>query len=120
LRWQPFSPRCFSRNLPSFQLYHDEGYVLLSLDHYLQGGSLYTEVFSQYGPFYFYAYNAELAKFWGPPSAELVTLPLARYVMHDMPKVAERNGYEISVHPRRDSPWVEAAAYPSPEPRENR
>jgi hypothetical protein len=65
-------------------------------------------------------YNAGLAKFWGSASKELDTLPLAQYVMHDMRKVAERDGYEIRVHPRRDSPWVEAVAYSSLTPRENR
>ena len=33
----------------------DEGYMLLSLGHYLAGGHLYTGVFTQYGPFYFFA-----------------------------------------------------------------
>jgi hypothetical protein len=35
--------------------YDDEGYVLLSLKHYLSGEHLYTQVFSQYGPFYYLA-----------------------------------------------------------------
>jgi len=47
-----------------FQVYDDEGYVLLSLDHYLAGGHLYTEVFSQYGPFYFY-FQAALFRLLG-------------------------------------------------------
>lgn len=38
----------------TFRTYDDEGYLLLSLGHYLAGGHLYTEVFSQYGPFYFF------------------------------------------------------------------
>ncbi|MGH9597956.1 MAG: hypothetical protein ACRD3K_14275, partial [Edaphobacter sp.] len=38
----------------TFRSYDDEGYVLLSLKHYFAGGHLYTEVFSQYGPFYFF------------------------------------------------------------------
>ena len=42
----------------TYKMYDDEGYVLLSLDHYLAGGHLYTEVFSQYGPFYFFAQSA--------------------------------------------------------------
>jgi hypothetical protein len=35
--------------------YHhdDEGYVLLSLKHYLDGDRLYTQTFTQYGPFYY-------------------------------------------------------------------
>lgn len=31
----------------------DEGYLLLTLKHYFAGEHLYTQVFSQYGPFYF-------------------------------------------------------------------
>ncbi|MGO9255921.1 MAG: hypothetical protein ACLQU1_06430 [Bryobacteraceae bacterium] len=42
----------------TYKLYDDEGYVLLSLDHYLGGGHLYTDVFSQYGPFYFFVQGA--------------------------------------------------------------
>jgi hypothetical protein len=43
-------------------------------------------------------------------------LPLARYIIYDMRKVAERDGYEIRVHPRRDTPWVGEAAHPSRQP----
>jgi hypothetical protein len=38
-----------------FQKYDDEGYVLLSLKAYLNGGHLYSDTFSNYGPFYYYA-----------------------------------------------------------------
>ena len=41
-----------------FRAYDDEGYMLISLAHYLSRGHLYTETFSQYGPFYFYAQDA--------------------------------------------------------------
>ncbi len=41
-----------------FQVYDDEGYALISLSHYLSRGHLYTETYSQYGPFYFYAQEA--------------------------------------------------------------
>ena len=36
----------------------DEGYLLLTLKHYLGGEHLYTQVFSQYGPFYFLVQRA--------------------------------------------------------------
>ena len=36
----------------TFRPYDDEGYFLLMIKHYLDRGHLYTEVFSQYGPFY--------------------------------------------------------------------
>ena len=35
--------------------YDDEGYVMLSLVSYMNGGSLYDETYTQYGPFYFSA-----------------------------------------------------------------
>jgi hypothetical protein len=53
-------------------------------------------------------YNEKIALWWGPTVQEMNTLPLAHHIIHDMPKVAERQGYEIHVHPQRTSPWVEA------------
>jgi hypothetical protein len=38
-----------------FAFWDDEGYMLVSLAHYINEGHLYTQTFSQYGPFYFYA-----------------------------------------------------------------
>ena len=37
----------------TFMVYDDEGYVLYSLRAYAEHGHLYTEVYSQYGPFFF-------------------------------------------------------------------
>ena len=34
-------------------------------------------------------YNPRLARFWGPTREELDALPLARYIMYEMRKVAE-------------------------------
>ena len=36
-----------------FQEYDDEGYLLASLRSFVDGGTLYSEVFTQYGPFYY-------------------------------------------------------------------
>jgi predicted permease len=44
-----------SKLMTVFQKYDDEGYVLLSLKAYLNGGHLYSDTFSNYGPFYYYA-----------------------------------------------------------------
>jgi hypothetical protein len=44
-----------SKLLTVFQKYDDEGYLLLSLNHYLNGSHLYTDTFTQYGPFYYFA-----------------------------------------------------------------
>jgi hypothetical protein len=43
------------RLLTEFELYDDEGSLLVSLAHYINEGHLYTLTFSEYGPFYFYA-----------------------------------------------------------------
>jgi len=50
----------------------------------------------------------ELAGAWDVTGEEMEKLPLARYILHDMRSVAERDGYEIRVHPLRSSPWVAA------------
>jgi hypothetical protein len=44
---------------------------------------------------------------WGVPDGGLETLPLARYILHEMPVVSRRWGYEIRVSPNRRIPWVE-------------
>ena len=40
--------------LTGFKPYDDEGYVLISLVNFVRGGRLYTDVFSQYGPFFYW------------------------------------------------------------------
>lgn len=47
----------FSRWAP----YDDEGYVLTSLQSFADGNALYTETFSQYGPFYYELFGALFA-----------------------------------------------------------
>jgi hypothetical protein len=37
----------------TYHPYDDEGYMLISLWHFVKVGGLYTKTFSQYGPFYF-------------------------------------------------------------------
>lgn len=46
-----------------FMVYDDEGYVLWSLHNYFQDGGLYTNVYSQYGPFLYAFYHAIHALF---------------------------------------------------------
>ncbi len=41
-----------------FSNYDDEGYMLIALKSFLHQGSLYDDVFSQYGPFYYEAWGA--------------------------------------------------------------
>jgi hypothetical protein len=45
------------RMLTGFGFYDDEGYMLVALNSFLDQGSLYDDVFTQYGPFYY--------EFWG-------------------------------------------------------
>ncbi|MEO7797861.1 MAG: hypothetical protein ABIY47_09075 [Opitutaceae bacterium] len=42
----------------AFMFYDDEGYVLISLRNFAEHGKLYSEVFTQYGPFPFVFYSA--------------------------------------------------------------
>jgi hypothetical protein len=42
----------------TFRTYDDEGYVLFSLANFARAGGLYTQVYSQYGPFFFLAADA--------------------------------------------------------------
>ncbi len=51
-------------------------------------------------------YNQEMAGGWGDTPEELARLPLARFITLEMPMTSERLGYEIHVHPRRNSPWI--------------
>ena len=48
----------------TFMVYDDEGYVLWSLHNYVNHGRLYSEVYSQYGPFFFSCHYA-LARLLG-------------------------------------------------------
>ena len=34
-------------------------------------------------------------------------LPLANYILHEMPKVVEEGGYQVRTSPNRTSPWIE-------------
>jgi hypothetical protein len=54
-------------------------------------------------------YNSELVPFWRTTPQELRTLPLPSYILRDMPKAADRDGYEIRIHPNRNSAWISTA-----------
>ncbi|MEA2400936.1 MAG: hypothetical protein QOK00_1339 [Thermoleophilaceae bacterium] len=43
----------YFRMFTSFAAYDDEGYLLVSLSEFLHGGTLYADVYTQYGPFYY-------------------------------------------------------------------
>jgi hypothetical protein len=59
-------------------------------------------------------YNADLIDFWKTTPADLEKLPLARYILTEMPTVSRKQDYEIRVHPQRSSPWIEANSRSSP------
>ncbi len=44
----------FSQTFQGFSRWDDEGYMIMSLLHYVRQGGLYTRTFTEYGPFYFY------------------------------------------------------------------
>jgi hypothetical protein len=49
-------------------------------------------------------YNRELLEFWQTSPEDLARLPLAKYILDEMPKFAEKGGYEIRMKPHRISP----------------
>jgi hypothetical protein len=51
---------------------------------------------------------------WGVPDGGIDTLPLAHYILHDMPTVSTKGGYEIHVSPDRRAPWVEQSVVGPP------
>lgn len=59
-------------------------------------------------------YNQDLVHLWGSTDQDLVEIPLAHYILFDMRKVREVDGYTIFVEPDRDSPWIEVDAPTSP------
>ncbi len=66
LRWLPLavlgavvSAAASTLLFSTFMIYDDEGYVLFSLKNFVEGGGLYSRVYSQYGPF-FYLFNQAL------------------------------------------------------------
>jgi hypothetical protein len=52
--------------------------------------------------------NRSIVRFWDTDDAGVAALPLARYVMIEMPKITEFGEYEIRVHPHRDAPWLQS------------
>ncbi len=46
--------------------YDDEGYMLLSLKHYIAGGHLYSQVFTEYGPIFFWVQSSLFHLFHQP------------------------------------------------------
>jgi hypothetical protein len=44
----------YQRLFSSFASYDDEGYVMISLRQFMAGGALYDQVYSQYGPAYYW------------------------------------------------------------------
>lgn len=49
-----------------FAGYDDEGYMLIALQSFVEGGALYDDVFSQYGPFYYEAWGGVFSLFGIP------------------------------------------------------
>jgi hypothetical protein len=56
--------------------------------------------------------NRDIVQFWGGDELSVAALPLAHYVMTEMPEIAKFRvmkftEYEIHVHPNRSSPWLQ-------------
>ena len=58
-------------------------------------------------------YNRELLELWQTTPQDLARLPLARYIMEEMPEAAEKGGYAIRISPHRNSPWAPYSANPT-------
>jgi hypothetical protein len=54
------------RMFTGFASYDDEGYMLIALKSFLHHGSLYDDVFTQYGPFYYESWGAIFSVFGIP------------------------------------------------------
>jgi hypothetical protein len=57
-----------------FFAYDDEGYVLYSLKNFLAGHALYNEVYSQYGPLYFFTHKFIMGSFNLEPTHNVIRL----------------------------------------------
>ena len=58
-------------------------------------------------------YHARLASFWRETPEELATLPLARYIIYDMRKVAEREVMKFEYIPGETRPrWAQPHILP--------
>jgi hypothetical protein len=52
-----FSVAGYCRLFGRYSQYDDEGYLMISLRQYIQGFTLYDDVYSQYGPFYYVSHR---------------------------------------------------------------
>src|ERR1700736_1383821 len=50
--------KVYFRSFVGFSDWDDEGYVMIGLRSLLQGNTLYDQVYSQYGPFYYLVYGS--------------------------------------------------------------
>jgi hypothetical protein len=50
--------------------------------------------------------NRSIMRVWNDDELSVAKLPLAHYVMTDMPMVIKFGDYEIRVHPKRSSLWL--------------
>jgi hypothetical protein len=57
-------------------------------------------------------YNAKIAGDWETTKRDLDALPLARYILYEMPRASQRGAYEIRISPQRHSPWIETYSAP--------
>jgi hypothetical protein len=55
-------------------------------------------------------YNQSVVEFWGVSKDEALASPLARFILYEMRTTAEREGYEIKVHPARVQPWISVSS----------
>ncbi len=88
----------------SFSPYDDEGYVLVSLHNFIDGGNLYDQVYSQYGPLYHQLFGA----LFGITGLD-TTNDNARYVVLVL-WIAVATGYGLLAERLSGNRWVGVAA----------
>ena len=60
-----------------FRPYDDEGYLMISVQEFLNGKRLYDDVFTQYGPFYYFSYGLYHSRAFAGLSHDSVRLATA-------------------------------------------
>lgn len=79
----------------SFSPYDDEGYIMLTVKQFLLGHRLYSEIFTQYGPFY-YLYNSFLHSVTGLPVTHDSTRLLALCTWVAIPLICAFAIYQVT------------------------
>jgi hypothetical protein len=62
------------RSFTAFAEYDDEGYMIVTIRHFLEGHALYDEIYSQYGPFYYLLTGSLFGATTAPVTSETIRI----------------------------------------------